>query len=77
MTTIMWSIEPETILGYDSSPDAIAQYVIDNVESGSIILLHPMHNAENVLATLDIFVPELQAQGYTFCTVADFYDEYR
>lgn len=65
MTTIMWSIEPETNLGYDASPNDIAQYVIDNVESGSIILLHPMYNAENVLAALDIIVPELQKQGYS------------
>jgi len=77
MTTIMWSIEPETILGADASPDDIAQYVIDNVESGSIILLHPMYKTENVLAALDILVPELQEQGYTFCTISDLYDEYR
>lgn len=77
MTTVMWSIEPETILGNDASPDEIAQYVIDNVESGSIILLHPMYNAENVLAALDILIPKLQEQGYTFCTVSDLYDEYR
>lgn len=76
MTTIMWSIEPETDLGYDASPDDIAQYVIDNVENGSIILLHPMYNAENVLAALNIIVPKLQKQRYMFCTVSDIYDEY-
>lgn len=77
MTTITWSIEPETILGNDASSEEIAQYVIDNSESGSIILLHPMYNTDNVLAALDILVPELQEQGYTFCTVSDLYDEYR
>lgn len=76
MTTIMWSIEPETDLGYDASPDDIAQYVIDNVENGSIILFHPMYNAENVLAALNIIVSELQKQRYMFCTVSDIYDEY-
>lgn len=77
MTTIMWNIEPETFLGADASPDDIAQYVIDNVESGSIILLHPMYKTENVLAALDILIPELQEQGYTFCTISDLYNEYR
>lgn len=77
MTTIMWSIEPKTVLGADASPEDIAQYVIDNVEGGSIILLHAMYNTENVLAALDILIPELQRQGYTFCTIFDLYDEYR
>ncbi len=77
MKTVMWSIEPETILGYNASPDEIAQYVIDNVKSGSIILLHPMFNAENVLEALDILVPKLQEQGYKFGRVADLYNEYR
>ncbi|SHJ58391.1 hypothetical protein [Thermoclostridium caenicola] len=73
----MWSIEPKTVLGADASPEDIAQYVIDNVEGGSIILLHAMYNTENVLAALDILIPELQRQGYTFCTIFDLYDEYR
>lgn len=77
MTTIMWSVEPETVLGANASPDDIAQFTINHVESGSIILLHPMYNAENVLLALDILVPELQKQGYTFSTVSDLYDEYR
>lgn len=77
MTTMMWSIEPETFLGVNASPDDIAKYVIDHVESGSIILLHPMYKTENVLAALDILIPELKDRGYTFCTISDLYNEYR
>jgi chitin deacetylase len=73
MATAMWSVEPETYLGFDAAPEAIAQYMIDNVESGSIILLHPMYNPDRVLAALDIAVPALKDQGYAFCTVPELY----
>lgn len=77
MITVMWNMEPETILGFDASPEEIARYVIDNVRSGSIILLHPMYNPDNVLSALDIIVPELKKQGYTFCTIPELYEEYK
>lgn len=77
MKTIMWRVEPETVLGMNASPHEIAQYVINNVESGSVILLHPMYKTENVLAALDILVPELQKRGYTFSTISDLYTESR
>lgn len=77
MTTVMWDIEPETILGFDATPDEIAQYIINNVKSGSIILLHPMYNAENILPVLDIIVSELKKLGYTFDTISNLYNEYQ
>ena len=73
MVTAMWSVEPETELGFDATPEEIAQYVLDNVQSGSIILLHPMYSPENVLAALDILVPALRERGYTFATVPELY----
>ncbi len=75
--TVMWNMEPETVLGFDATSEEIAQYVIDNVKSGSIILLHPMYNADNVLPALNIIVPELKKQGYTFCTIPQLYKEYK
>ncbi len=71
MVTAMWSVEPETELGYGASPEAIADAVLESVESGSIILLHPMYNPENVLAALDIIVPALRARGYVFATLPE------
>lgn len=73
MVTAMWSVEPETDLGFDAAPEAIAQYAIDNVRSGSILLLHPMYSPENVLAALDILVPALEERGYIFVTVPELY----
>lgn len=77
IVTVMWSMEPETVLGFDATAEEIAQYVIDNVQSGSIILLHPMYNPDNVLPALDIIVTELKKQGYTFCTIPQLYNEYK
>jgi peptidoglycan/xylan/chitin deacetylase (PgdA/CDA1 family) len=69
--TILGDIEPETALGFDASPEDIANYVLANVQNGSIILLHPMYNSDAVLAALKIIVEELRSQGYTFCTVEE------
>ncbi len=76
MKTVMWSMEPETVLGNGASPDEIARYVTGHTESGSVILLHPMYNTANVLAALDILVPELRERGYEFYTVSDLYTQY-
>jgi chitin deacetylase len=73
MVTAMWNVEPETDLGYDAAPEAIADSVLASVESGSIILLHPMYNPENVLAALDLIVPALRARGYVFATLPELY----
>ncbi len=67
--TIMWNIEPETDLGFDATSEQIATDILEKVKSGSIILLHPMYNSENVLGALDIVVPELIKQGYSFCSI--------
>lgn len=71
ITSVTCDIEPETYLGYDASPDELANYVIDNVKSGSIILFHPMYNAENTLAAIEKAVIALKAEGYTFCTIEE------
>lgn len=75
MPTIMWNIEPETDLGFNATAEDIAENIISQVTSGSIILLHPMYNPENVLAALDIVIPTLKEQGYTFCTLEEMINE--
>ncbi|MHB1153791.1 MAG: polysaccharide deacetylase family protein [Eubacteriales bacterium] len=69
--TILCSVEPETVLGNNASPDEIADYVIHNTENGSIILMHPMYNPETVLPAIRKAVTELKKEGYTFCTVEE------
>ena len=39
--TIMWSLDPET---YYTSVDEKINYVLENIQPGSIILLHPMYD---------------------------------
>ena len=76
ITSVTWDLEPETELGYDASPDEIADYVVKNVKSGSIILLHPMYKSENTLKAIEKIVVELKAEGYTFCTVEELLNKF-
>ncbi len=66
MISVTCDVEPETFLGYDAASDELASYVIENVENGSIILMHPMYN-DNSLEAVEKIVLELKKQGYTFC----------
>lgn len=75
MKAATWDVEPETHLGFNASPKEIAQNVIDNVESGSIILLHPMYN-DNVIPALDIIVKDLISKGYYFETLPKLYNDH-
>ncbi len=71
ITSVTWDIEPETYLGGESSPDEIANYVIDNAKCGSIILLHSMYKAGDTLTAIKKIAMTLKAEGYTFCTVEE------
>ena len=70
MKTIMWDIEPETYPDIAVSAGAITAHVVENVQPGSIILLHVMYDSrtESVKAVTDI-VTQLRQQGYEFKTV--------
>jgi len=72
MKTIMWDVEPESNPEVAASAGAITTHVLENVEPGSIILLHVMYEsrAETVKAVADI-VTGLRAQGYEFVTVSN------
>lgn len=72
MQTIMWSVEPESFPEVAASAGAITNHVLENVEPGSIILLHVMYDSrqESVKAIADI-VNQLRAQGYEFLTISE------
>ncbi|MEL6960042.1 MAG: polysaccharide deacetylase family protein [Pseudomonadota bacterium] len=71
-TTIMWSIEPETTLGFDAAPEALAQHVIETAQPGDIVLLHGMYSTnDSTRAALPLIINGLRARGFSFVTVSD------
>ncbi|MFV2045884.1 polysaccharide deacetylase family protein [Metabacillus litoralis] len=63
--TIMWDLEPDT---YNSSRSEKISYVKNNIKPGSILLLHPMYD-EDELQTLEGILKSLSEEGYSFTTV--------
>lgn len=63
--TIMWNLEPDTY--FDKAKDK-EKYVLENIEPGSIILMHPMYNEESIDALKGI-ITGLKEKGYEFLTV--------
>jgi peptidoglycan/xylan/chitin deacetylase (PgdA/CDA1 family) len=69
-TTVMWSLEPDSIAGIADDPDALVAYVRDNVRPGDIILLHVMYESRGASrAALPRILEALAADGYRFVTV--------
>jgi peptidoglycan-N-acetylglucosamine deacetylase len=67
--TIMWDVEPDT---YYSQPKEKIQYVKETVESGSIILMHPMYDQSGgELEAIKGILSALTEEGYTFVTVEE------
>lgn len=65
--TIMWSLNPET---YYTSADEKINYVMENIQPGSIILLHPMYDQTGgTLQVVETILKELTKEGYRFVTV--------
>lgn len=65
--TIMWSLDPET---YYLSVDEKINYVMENIQPGSIILLHPMYDQTGgTLQVVETILRELTNEGYKFVTV--------
>jgi peptidoglycan/xylan/chitin deacetylase (PgdA/CDA1 family) len=69
-TTVMWDLEPDS-LPTGMGPEAMAQYVVDNVRPGSIIEVHPWEagNAATRKA-LPLIIAALQNDGYDLVTVS-------
>ncbi|MBU9721299.1 MULTISPECIES: polysaccharide deacetylase family protein [Bacillaceae] len=76
--TIMWNIEPETYPEIASDSKYIVEYVVENIEPGSIILLHVMYESrKESLHSVDGIIKKLKEQGYTFLTVSELLNEER
>jgi len=70
--TITWNLEPDS---YYNLPTDKVNYVTDNIESGSIILIHPMYDeTDKMLQTIEGILKELSNEGYTFVTVNELQD---
>ncbi|MEQ6355046.1 polysaccharide deacetylase family protein [Lysinibacillus sp. M3] len=70
--TITWNLEPDTF--YTTVSDKV-KYVTENIEPGSIILLHPMYDKTGkALQTIEGILQELSNKGYKFITVNELQD---
>lgn len=70
--TILWNIEPESYPEIASNANQIVDHVVQNIEPGSIILLHVMYESRvESLNSVKQIITSLQEQGYTFATVSE------
>lgn len=65
--TITWNLEPDTFF---TQADEKVRYVKENIQPGSIILMHPMYDAtNNELQAIKEILQTLKDEGYTFVTI--------
>lgn len=64
---IQWDVD--SIDWQNPSVDTICNRVLSKVQNGSIILFH--NNSENVVAALEVLLPQLTKQGYSLVKVSD------
>ncbi len=65
--TIMWNLEPDSL--YEEAADKV-NYVVENIEPGSIILMHPMYdNLGKELKAIEGILETLSERDYQFITV--------
>lgn len=70
--SLMWSVEPDTVLGGGASAQALTDYVVSQAEAGDIILLHGMFSTNAATReALPAIIEGLQARGFSFATVSD------
>lgn len=71
-TTVMWDLEPESNNEIAQDPQAIATEVLENVQPGSIILLHLMYKSrEASRLALPLIIKGLKAKGYRMVTLSE------
>ncbi|WP_208589242.1 polysaccharide deacetylase family protein [Gracilibacillus suaedae] len=67
METIMWNLEPDSF--YVQAADKV-NYVVENIEPGSIILMHPMYDDKGKeLKAIEGILETLSERDYQFITV--------
>jgi peptidoglycan-N-acetylglucosamine deacetylase len=70
--TILWNIEPDSYPEIASDSKNIVENVKQNVQPGSIILLHVMYDSRGQsLESIKGIVAELKKKGYIFKTVSE------
>ncbi|HYE81994.1 MAG TPA: polysaccharide deacetylase family protein [Clostridia bacterium] len=71
--TIMWNMEPDSYPEIAGSAEKIVEYVNNNIEPGSIILLHVMYDNEErkSLEAIQGIVSSLSEKGYEFKTISE------
>jgi peptidoglycan/xylan/chitin deacetylase (PgdA/CDA1 family) len=70
-TTVMWSLEPDSIRDIADDPDAMVEHVRDNVQPGDIILMHVMYEGRDASRqALPRILEALADDGYRFVTVS-------
>lgn len=67
MTPVLWTVDPMDWKSQD--PNAILEIVKGNVEDGSIILLHDIH--DSTVAALEPILKYLDEDGYNFVTISE------
>ncbi|MBD7963570.1 polysaccharide deacetylase family protein [Fictibacillus norfolkensis] len=70
--TILWNIEPETYPEVASNSTKIVKHVSENIQPGSIILLHVMYESrKESMKSVKGLIKDLKEKGYTFKTVSE------
>lgn len=71
-TTVTWDLEPDSLPEIADDADALADYVMENVHPGSIVLMHVMYGGrEPSREALPEILKRLAADGYRFVTVSE------
>jgi len=68
---VLWSVDPQD--WGRRNPRTIANHVLDHVESGSIVLLHDIH--QTTADALPAILQGLQDEGYSFVTVSELIEQ--
>lgn len=70
--TILWNVEPESHPEIEGDANKITEHVAENIEPGSIILLHVMYESrEESLKSVKKIISSLKEQGYHMTTVSE------
>ncbi|WP_088104177.1 polysaccharide deacetylase family protein [Halalkalibacter urbisdiaboli] len=70
--TILWNLEPESYPKIATDSNEIVNHVVENIEPGSIILLHVMYESRiESLISVEGIITSLKEQGYSFLTVSE------
>jgi peptidoglycan/xylan/chitin deacetylase (PgdA/CDA1 family) len=71
-TTVTWDLEPDSMPQIADDADGLADYVVENVRPGSIVLMHVMYDGrESSREALPEILERLAADGYRFVTVSE------